>query len=73
MLYLQICVSCAFVLFFLHDRQKGIAPVEFYVEGLRSRTLKSLVPKLGECDVFTWSMLAFVHLFPLLEPDMKSN
>ncbi|XP_075900649.1 dihydroxyacetone phosphate acyltransferase [Nelusetta ayraudi] len=27
--------------------RKGIAPVEFYVEGLRSRTLKSLVPKLG--------------------------
>ena len=27
--------------------QKGFAPVEFYVEGLRSRTLKSLVPKLG--------------------------
>uniref|UniRef100_A0A3Q3X4P4 Phospholipid/glycerol acyltransferase domain-containing protein n=1 Tax=Mola mola TaxID=94237 RepID=A0A3Q3X4P4_MOLML len=27
--------------------RKGFAPVEFYVEGLRSRTLKSLVPKLG--------------------------
>nr|XP_029510640.1 dihydroxyacetone phosphate acyltransferase-like [Oncorhynchus nerka] len=25
----------------------GYAPVEFYVEGLRSRTLKSLTPKLG--------------------------
>uniref|UniRef100_A0A3Q3LR89 Glyceronephosphate O-acyltransferase n=1 Tax=Labrus bergylta TaxID=56723 RepID=A0A3Q3LR89_9LABR len=25
----------------------GFAPVEFYVEGLRSRTLKSLTPKLG--------------------------
>ncbi|XP_068564923.1 dihydroxyacetone phosphate acyltransferase [Cebidichthys violaceus] len=25
----------------------GFAPLEFYVEGLRSRTLKSLVPKLG--------------------------
>ncbi|XP_070781670.1 dihydroxyacetone phosphate acyltransferase [Enoplosus armatus] len=27
--------------------KRGIAPVEFYVEGLRSRTLKSLTPKLG--------------------------
>ncbi|XP_067098172.1 dihydroxyacetone phosphate acyltransferase [Osmerus mordax] len=27
--------------------RKGYAPVEFYVEGLRSRTLKSLTPKLG--------------------------
>ncbi|XP_069578972.1 dihydroxyacetone phosphate acyltransferase [Brachyistius frenatus] len=27
--------------------RKGFAPVEFYVEGLRSRTLKSLTPKLG--------------------------
>ncbi|XP_056872633.1 dihydroxyacetone phosphate acyltransferase [Takifugu flavidus] len=27
--------------------RKGFAPVEFYVEGLRSRTLKSLVPRLG--------------------------
>ncbi|XP_040016371.2 dihydroxyacetone phosphate acyltransferase isoform X1 [Gasterosteus aculeatus] len=27
--------------------RKGFAPVEFYVEGLRSRTLKSLMPKLG--------------------------
>ncbi|XP_038582895.1 dihydroxyacetone phosphate acyltransferase isoform X1 [Micropterus salmoides] len=27
--------------------KKGFAPVEFYVEGLRSRTLKSLTPKLG--------------------------
>ncbi|KAM6992170.1 dihydroxyacetone phosphate acyltransferase [Tautogolabrus adspersus] len=27
--------------------RRGFAPVEFYVEGLRSRTLKSLVPKLG--------------------------
>uniref|UniRef100_A0A3Q4BJQ2 Phospholipid/glycerol acyltransferase domain-containing protein n=1 Tax=Mola mola TaxID=94237 RepID=A0A3Q4BJQ2_MOLML len=40
--------------------RKGFAPVEFYVEGLRSRTLKSLVPKLGTkhvgilmlCEVF---------------------
>lgn len=45
----NLCVCFCFV--FLHDRQKGIAPVEFYVEGLRSRTLKSLVPKLGECAV----------------------
>lgn len=29
--------------------QRGFAPVEFYVEGFRSRTLKSLTPKLGEC------------------------
>ncbi|XP_076612489.1 dihydroxyacetone phosphate acyltransferase-like [Chaetodon auriga] len=27
--------------------RRGFAPVEFYVEGLRSRTLKSLMPKLG--------------------------
>uniref|UniRef100_A0A665V1B1 Si:ch73-21k16.5 n=1 Tax=Echeneis naucrates TaxID=173247 RepID=A0A665V1B1_ECHNA len=27
--------------------RKGYAPLEFYVEGLRSRTLKSLTPKLG--------------------------
>uniref|UniRef100_A0A668A7K8 Si:ch73-21k16.5 n=1 Tax=Myripristis murdjan TaxID=586833 RepID=A0A668A7K8_9TELE len=27
--------------------RKGFAPMEFYVEGLRSRTLKSLKPKLG--------------------------
>ncbi|XP_035534112.1 dihydroxyacetone phosphate acyltransferase [Morone saxatilis] len=27
--------------------RRGFAPMEFYVEGLRSRTLKSLVPKLG--------------------------
>lgn len=27
--------------------RRGYAPVEFYVEGLRSRTLKSLTPKLG--------------------------
>ncbi|CAK6962195.1 dihydroxyacetone phosphate acyltransferase isoform X1 [Scomber scombrus] len=27
--------------------RKGFAPVEFYVEGFRSRTLKSLTPKLG--------------------------
>ncbi|KAF4099872.1 dihydroxyacetone phosphate acyltransferase [Onychostoma macrolepis] len=27
--------------------QTGYAPLEFYVEGLRSRTLKSLTPKLG--------------------------
>nr|XP_046228564.1 dihydroxyacetone phosphate acyltransferase [Scatophagus argus] len=27
--------------------RRGFAPVEFYVEGLRSRTLKSLPPKLG--------------------------
>nr|XP_019947093.1 PREDICTED: dihydroxyacetone phosphate acyltransferase-like [Paralichthys olivaceus] len=27
--------------------RKGFAPMEFYVEGLRSRTLKSLTPKLG--------------------------
>ncbi|KAG7239150.1 hypothetical protein INR49_029901, partial [Caranx melampygus] len=27
--------------------RKGHAPMEFYVEGLRSRTLKSLTPKLG--------------------------
>ncbi|XP_056283943.1 dihydroxyacetone phosphate acyltransferase isoform X2 [Pseudoliparis swirei] len=27
--------------------KKGFAPLEFYVEGLRSRTLKSLMPKLG--------------------------
>uniref|UniRef100_A0A3B4UDI1 Dihydroxyacetone phosphate acyltransferase-like n=1 Tax=Seriola dumerili TaxID=41447 RepID=A0A3B4UDI1_SERDU len=27
--------------------RKGHAPMEFYVEGLRSRTLKSLMPKLG--------------------------
>ena len=24
--------------------------MEFYVEGLRSRTLKSLMPKLGKCN-----------------------
>lgn len=29
--------------------QRGYAPLEFYVEGFRSRTLKSLNPKLGEC------------------------
>ncbi|KAI3364375.1 hypothetical protein L3Q82_011175, partial [Scortum barcoo] len=29
--------------------RKGFAPLEFYVEGLRSRTLKSLTPKLGKC------------------------
>ncbi|XP_047430409.1 dihydroxyacetone phosphate acyltransferase isoform X2 [Mugil cephalus] len=27
--------------------RRGFAPMEFYVEGLRSRTLKSLTPKLG--------------------------
>ncbi|XP_034555106.1 dihydroxyacetone phosphate acyltransferase [Notolabrus celidotus] len=27
--------------------RRGFAPVEFFVEGLRSRTLKSLTPKLG--------------------------
>ncbi|XP_027140390.1 dihydroxyacetone phosphate acyltransferase isoform X2 [Larimichthys crocea] len=27
--------------------RRGFAPVEFYVEGLRSRTLKSLIPKIG--------------------------
>ncbi|XP_026173923.1 dihydroxyacetone phosphate acyltransferase [Mastacembelus armatus] len=27
--------------------RRGYAPLEFYVEGLRSRTLKSLTPKLG--------------------------
>lgn len=27
--------------------RRGFAPMEFYVEGLRSRTLKSLMPKLG--------------------------
>lgn len=27
--------------------------MEFYVEGLRSRTLKSLIPKLGKCYVST--------------------
>ncbi|XP_042359374.1 dihydroxyacetone phosphate acyltransferase [Plectropomus leopardus] len=27
--------------------KRGFAPVEFYIEGLRSRTLKSLIPKLG--------------------------
>ncbi|XP_056150801.1 dihydroxyacetone phosphate acyltransferase [Lampris incognitus] len=27
--------------------RRGFAPLEFYVEGLRSRTLKSLTPKLG--------------------------
>ncbi|GLD59748.1 dihydroxyacetone phosphate acyltransferase-like protein [Lates japonicus] len=27
--------------------RRGYAPMEFYVEGLRSRTLKSLTPKLG--------------------------
>uniref|UniRef100_A0A3B4FQH9 GPAT/DHAPAT C-terminal domain-containing protein n=1 Tax=Pundamilia nyererei TaxID=303518 RepID=A0A3B4FQH9_9CICH len=29
----------------------GYAPLEFYVEGFRSRTLKSLVPKLGMMDM----------------------
>uniref|UniRef100_A0A8C4F1P6 Glyceronephosphate O-acyltransferase 2 n=1 Tax=Dicentrarchus labrax TaxID=13489 RepID=A0A8C4F1P6_DICLA len=33
--------------------RRGFAPVEFYVEGLRSRTLKSLLPKLGRCQVST--------------------
>ncbi|CAG5928141.1 unnamed protein product [Menidia menidia] len=27
--------------------QRGFAPLEFYVEGFRSRTLKSLIPKFG--------------------------
>ncbi|KAM6915547.1 dihydroxyacetone phosphate acyltransferase [Xenentodon cancila] len=27
--------------------RKGVAPLEFYVEGFRSRTLKALTPKLG--------------------------
>lgn len=50
--FVILCYICVFaVVFFLHDRQKGIAPVEFFVEGLRSRTLKSQVPKLGESVV----------------------
>ncbi|XP_068609713.1 dihydroxyacetone phosphate acyltransferase [Brachionichthys hirsutus] len=40
--------------------RKGFAPVEFYVEGLRSRTLKSLMPKLG-----------MMHM--VLEPYFKSE
>lgn len=31
--------------------RRGFAPVEFYVEGLRSRTLKSLTPKLASACV----------------------
>ncbi|KAL4630450.1 dihydroxyacetone phosphate acyltransferase-like [Arapaima gigas] len=38
----------------------GFAPIEFYVEGLRSRTLKSLTPKLG-----------MLHM--VLEPFFKSE
>ncbi|XP_034436754.1 dihydroxyacetone phosphate acyltransferase [Hippoglossus hippoglossus] len=40
--------------------RKGFAPMEFYVEGLRSRTLKSLMPKLG-----------MMHM--VLEPYFKSE
>lgn len=40
--------------------KKGHAPMEFYVEGLRSRTLKSLAPKLG-----------MMHM--VLEPYLKSQ
>lgn len=40
--------------------RKGYAPLEFYVEGLRSRTLKSLTPKLG-----------MMHM--VLEPYFKSE
>lgn len=40
--------------------RRGFAPVEFYVEGLRSRTLKSLTPKLG-----------MMHM--VLEPYFKSE
>ncbi|KAM6906234.1 dihydroxyacetone phosphate acyltransferase [Lycodopsis pacificus] len=40
--------------------KKGYAPLEFYVEGLRSRTLKSLMPKLG-----------MMHM--VLEPYFKSE
>lgn len=34
--------------------QTGYAPLEFYVEGYRSRTLKSLNPKLGETRDELW-------------------
>lgn len=40
--------------------RKGFAPMEFYVEGLRSRSLKSLTPKLG-----------MMHM--VLEPFFKSE
>ncbi|KAM7395543.1 hypothetical protein PAMA_007016 [Pampus argenteus] len=40
--------------------RKGFAPVEFYVEGFRSRTLKSLTPRLG-----------MMHM--VLEPYFKSE
>ncbi|KAF0023336.1 hypothetical protein F2P81_023966 [Scophthalmus maximus] len=40
--------------------RKGYAPMEFYVEGLRSRTLKSVTPKLG-----------MMHM--VLEPYFKSE
>lgn len=38
-----------FASFFLH--QNGFAPVEFFLEGTRSRTSKSLTPKLGKWQV----------------------
>jgi glycerone phosphate O-acyltransferase len=42
----------------------GDAPVEFFVEGTRSRTAKSLCPKLGEI-LFLYSLCCFIHLFYL--------
>lgn len=49
--------------------------MEFYVEGLRSRTLKSLTPKLGKylfsvctvCDYFE-ALWSFLHPFPPFSP-----
>lgn len=48
----------------------GYAPLEFYVEGLRSRTLKSLTPKLGKLVVNIVSCKCGVlHVLPLcLDP-----
>lgn len=43
--------------------QTGYAPLEFFVEGLRSRTLKSLTPKLGKLAFYLTLNFPYIFLY----------
>ena len=40
--------------------RNGDAPVEFFVEGTRSRTAKSYQPKIGQCVKFSWNRIVIL-------------
>lgn len=44
------CLFCVDFYIFVVSLQNGYAPIEFFLEGTRSRTSKSLTPKLGKLE-----------------------